>query len=50
MIPKLCLDNERHGYVLLGTIQVDKKMAKKTILTSPNRIDLVNKFYINQVK
>ena len=50
MIQKLSENENRHGYVLLATIQINKRSQEIPILLSEKDIQLTKKFYINQVK
>ena len=44
------LNPNRQGYVLLASIQVAKKWMKNDILITDERYELINKYYINQIK
>ena len=50
MISQTGIDKNRHGYVLLAAIKVQKIWQKKDILITDERYELVNKFYFNQIK
>ena len=50
MITKSELDEERHGFVVLSMIQIQKKWNSREILMTNSRLQLANKFFVNQVK
>ena len=50
MIPGLSVNTNRHGYVLLAFIKLDKSWKNQNILMTENRSQIANKFYINQIK
>ena len=50
MIPDLDVNTNMHGYVLLAFIQLEKNWKTQNILMTENRLQIANKFYINQIK
>ena len=50
MIPDVGVDPERHGYVLLSFIHVERKWKNENLLLNKEHLDLCKKFYVNQVK
>ena len=50
MITKSQLNNKRHGFVMLSVIQIQKIWNSEDVIMTDSRLQLVNKFFINQVK
>ena len=50
MIRDLGVNTNRHGYVLLAFIQLNKSWRTQSILMTENWLQIANKFYINQIK
>ena len=50
MIPQSSLDEKKHGFVMLATIQIKKEWQSKDIFMTEPRLQLVKNFYFNQIK
>ena len=50
IIPQSSLDENRRGYVMLAAIKVRKSWQNRNILITEPCFDLVNRFYMNQIK